>query len=143
VKPHQPASRTAILALLWFSFFVISLAIPLALLLRASIETPTVLPAIEQISSLYAPHLGAVLAFYFATKPKPGRKPRVNSGPFVAAILVSLVWNVVVAGALLVVPFGKMSIDDALTFVGGAAPKLSWLVAPALGFFFAKPGESS
>ena len=131
------------LALLWFSFFVVSLAIPLILLLRASIESPTLLPAIEQISSLYAPHLGAVLAFYFATKPRPGRRPRVNSGPFIVAILVSIVWNVVIVGALFVVPLGAMTIDDALTFVSGAGPKLSWLVAPALGFFFAKPGESS
>jgi hypothetical protein len=137
----QSASFPGMLALVWFCCFVLSLAVPLTLLLRSSIEPPTVLPAIEQISALYAPHLGTVLAFYFGARAKVGRRQRLNFGPFVTALLVSTVWNVIVAGALLLAPIGRLTIDDALSFAGGVGPKLSWLVAPALGYFFAKPGE--
>ena len=141
MKGLQPSNPTGALALVWFCCFVLALAVPLVLLLKASIENQAVLPAIEQISSLYAPHLGAVLAFYFATKPKTARRTKANAAPFIAAILVSFVWNAMIAGALLLVLFGTLTIDDALTFVTGAGPKLSWLVAPALGYFFAKPGD--
>ena len=139
----KQASPTAALALLWFSSFVLALGVPLLLLLKASIENQAALPAIEQVSALYVPHLGAVIAFYFAAKPRPGRKPKLMAAPFVAAMLGSLVWNAIVAGSLLLVPFGRLTIEDALAFVTGVGPKLSWLVAPALGYFFAKPSETA
>jgi hypothetical protein len=141
VNALRSASAPGRLALVWFCCFVLSLAVPFILVLRSSIEIPTVLPAIEQISALYAPHLGTVLAFYFAARTKAGRRKRINFAPFVTALLVSAVWNAVVAGTLLLVPIGRMTIEDALAFAGGAGPKLSWLVAPALGYFFAKPGD--
>jgi hypothetical protein len=141
MKSIREASTSAILALVWFCFFVLALSVPLILLLSSSIEQPAALPAIEQVSALYAPHLGAVIAFYFAAKSKAGPRKRTNSGPFVAAILVTIVWNVLVAGSLILVPFGRMNIDESLAFASGTGTKLAWLVAPALGYFFAKPGE--
>jgi len=39
------------------------------------------------------------------------------------------------------VPLGLMPIEDALKTAGGAGSKLAWLVAPAIGYFFARPGE--
>lgn len=139
----KAARTTSLLALVWFCFFVVALCVPLVLFLGSSIEQQSVLPAIEQVSALYAPHLGAVIAFYFATKTKRGAPKRTNSGPFVAAILVTLIWNVLVAGALVLVPLGRMNIDDSLAFASGSGTKLAWLVAPALGYFFARPGEHS
>jgi hypothetical protein len=141
MKALQTVSAPGLLALVWLCCFVLSLTVLLILFLRSSIEIPTVLPAIEQISALYAPHLGAVIAFYFALRVKSGRKKQVHLPPFIAAILVSVVWNSVVAGTLFLTLIGKMNIEEALAFAGGAGPKLSWLVAPALGYFFAKPGE--
>jgi hypothetical protein len=137
----RAASPSAVLALVWFCFFVVALSVPVVLLLTSSIEQATALPAIEQVSALYAPHLGAVIAFYFAAKSKTGARKRTNSGPFVAAILVTLVWNVLVGGALILVPLGRINIDDSLAFASGTGTKLAWLVAPALGYFFAKPGD--
>jgi hypothetical protein len=141
MKPGSSPSFTATLALVWFGCFVVALAVPFLLLLSSSIEPPTLLPTLDQISALYAPHLGAVLAFSFALRAKAGRRPQARSGPFIAALLVSAVWNAVVAGTLLLVLVGQMRIEDALSFAAGAGPKLSWLVAPALGYFFAKPGD--
>jgi hypothetical protein len=141
MKPSSAAGVPGIVALVWFGGFVIALAIPFLLLFNSSVETSTLLPAVDQISTLYAPHLGAVLAFYFALRHKGGRRSKLKSAPFLAAIAVSILWNAVVAGALLLVPIGQMRIEDALSFAGGAGPKLSWLVAPALGYFFAKPGD--
>ena len=141
MKPLEAASPSALLALVWFCFFVVALSVPAVLLLTSSIEHPAELPAIEQVSALYAPHLGAVIAFYFAAKSKTGPRKRTKSGPFVAAILVSLIWNLLVAGALILVPIGRMNIDDSLAFANGTGTKLAWLVAPALGYFFAKRGE--
>lgn len=137
----RKASPSAVLALVWFCFFIMALAVPIILLLSAMIEQPTVLPAIEQVSALYAPHLGAVISFYFAAKSGAGARKRKDTHSFVAAILATLVWNLLVAGALALVPIGRMSIDDSLAFANGTGTKLSWLVAPALGYFFAKPGE--
>jgi hypothetical protein len=137
----EPASASAALALVWFCCFVLSLAVPIVLMLRASIDSTTVAPAVEHISGLYAPHLGVVLAFYFAGRAKARRRKQVDYPPFVAAILISAVWNLLVAGTLVLVLVGQLNIEDALAFAGGIGPNLSWLVAPALGYFFAKPGE--
>ena len=139
----EPASASATLALVWFCCFVLSLAVPLVLMLRDSIGSTTVPPAVEQISGLYAPHLGVVLAFYFAGRVKARRRKQVDYPPIIAAILVSVVWNLLVAGTLVLVLIGQLKIEEALAFAGGIGPKLSWLVAPALGYFFAKPGESA
>jgi hypothetical protein len=135
------ASVPGLVALVWFGCSIIALGIPFLLLISSSVETPTLSAAIEQISTLYAPHLGAVLAFYFAVRHKAAPRYRFKSGPFIAAIAVSTIWNAVVVGTLLLVPLGKMRIEEALSFTSGTAPKLSWLVAPALGYFFAKPTE--
>ncbi len=131
------------LALVWFACFVVALALPFLLLVTASIDSSTLLPALDQISTVYAPHIGVVLAFYFAASPKGARRSRFKSGSFIAALLATGVWNALVVGSLLLVPLGVFRIEVALSFVGGSAPKLSWMVAPTLGFFFAKPGEAT
>jgi len=134
-------SVPGILALVWFACFVVALMVPFLLLVTAGIDNSTLLPALDQISTLYAPHIGVVLAYYFAVRAKSARQPHAKSGPFVAALLASALWNALIVGSLLLVPTGILRIEAALSFVSGAGPKLSWLVAPALGFFFAKPGE--
>ncbi len=130
---------SAILALFWFLCFVVSLAIPGLLLLKGAIEQPSFMTALDQTSSLYAPYLGAILAYYFAKrKSSHGLARRV---PFGVALGVSALWNIVVCGVMLQVPLGLMPIEDALKTAGGAGSKLAWLVAPSIGCFLAKPGE--
>jgi hypothetical protein len=142
MKSPSSVSLPGILASLWSGCFVVALAIPFLLLMMSSIESPTLPWALDQISTLYAPNIGAVLAYYFVKRAGSRRRSRLKSGPFLAAVLASAIWNAVVAGTLLLVPMGLLHIEDALSFAGTIGPKLSWLVAPALGYFFAKPGEA-
>jgi hypothetical protein len=143
MKSLSSASLPGILASFWSACFVITLGIPFLLLIRSSIESSTLPWALDQISTLYAPNIGAVLTYYFAKPGRPRRLSGFKSGPFLVALLASAIWNAVVAGTLLLVPMGQLHIEDALRFANTAGPKLSWLVAPALGYFFAKPGEAA
>ncbi|MGB8889002.1 MAG: hypothetical protein WCC87_19900 [Candidatus Korobacteraceae bacterium] len=137
---HERA--TIVLATLWIFFFLLSLAVPLWLFFLGAIEQPAFTVALDGISALYVPYLGAVLAFYFATRNQPSRA--VTRQPtFVIALVVSAVWNIIVCSFIIRIPLGLMPIEEGIKVAGESGARLSWVVAPAMGYYFGKSGETS
>ena len=80
----------------WFACFLISLAILLSLYFGEWIYPDNFRSALTQLSSLYAPYLGAILAFYFSSRTQPSRAGAAAGTPFVLAVLGSVIWNLTI-----------------------------------------------
>src|ERR1035441_9809362 len=120
---HERA--TIVLATLWIFFFLISLAVPLWLFFSGDIELPAFTVALDGISALYVPYLGAVLAFYFATRNRTSRTV-TRQETFVIALVVSAVWNIIVCSFIVRIPFGPMRIEEGIKVAGESGGRLSW-----------------
>jgi hypothetical protein len=137
---HERA--TIVLATLWLSFFLISLAVPMWLFFSDAIEQPAFTVALDGISALYVPYLGAVLAFYFATRNRASRTV-TRQETFVIALVVSAVWNLVVCSFIIRIPLGRTGIEEGIKVARESGGRLSWFVAPVMGYFFGKSGDTS
>jgi hypothetical protein len=124
----------------WFACFLISLAILLSLYFGEWIYPDNFRSALTQLSSLYAPYLGAILAFYFSSRTQPSRPGAAAGAPFVLAVLGSVIWNLTILIVLAKVFFLLGTIEGAIRDLLFFGSTLSWLVAPAMGFYF---GNSS
>jgi len=137
-KGFSTATAATVLAGLWLSLFIVALSIPCFLALRKAIESDTLTAGLEKLSGIYAPYIGAIFAYFFVARTAQAAE-RVTSGAAVAiAALVSIIWNLVVIGLLAQAPFGWADAEEAFKLAGDVSSKLSWLVAPMIGFFFAK-----
>ena len=133
------ATARGTLVLGWFTSFLAGLAMLLYLYLFDWIAQDNFKYALSQLSALYAPYLGAMLAFYFGTRNKTGHAARASGAAFALASTGSLIWNlgVLILIVRVVLLWGHIepAVKD-MTFLGST---LSWLVAPAMGFYFANP----
>jgi len=128
--------RKALLAI-WFTCFGISLAIVLYLGLGKWIEQDNFHRALTQLNSSYVPYLGVITAFYFASTDVDGTV-KENNVAATLALVASLLWNASILALFIPLLFGHGVIEEAVKdteFVGGL---ISWLVAPAIGFYFAR-----
>jgi hypothetical protein len=141
-KRLQNAS-SGILASTWLGCFCVCLIVPCIMRLQSSIESDTLQATLGSISDAYSANLAVILGFYFHSRLKLGH----DSGRSIASLLVALVatviWNLFTVGAYLAAFLNAMAIDEATKLVGSVAPRLSWLVAPMLGYYFATPKEQS
>jgi hypothetical protein len=142
IREMSPTRANLYLAYIWISFFLLSLGILLWLLFSGAIEDTTFPSGIEDISTLYVPYLGAILGFYFATRAKTKSAPRVRKGAFVTALVVSATWNLVVFILILLVPMQRLDWEAAIKLADSTGSKLSWLVAPVMGYYFGKSDEN-
>ncbi|QFG31797.1 hypothetical protein F6476_22785 [Pseudomonas umsongensis] len=126
------------LATIWVGAFVITVSIPIVTMMQHYVESATGLKSIEQISSLYAPYVGTVLTYVFAQKLINESKV-TPTFTLVMAIILSLVWNSVVVSTVLHVLWAPISLQEATDQAVAIASKLSWFVAPVMGYYFAKP----
>jgi len=138
--PSSTASLT--ISILWLFCFFLALAILSRLAFAETIEHSTFTSSLDQLTALYVPYIGGILGYYFATKRRSARR-LMSRGPFFAAIVVSVIWNLAVCVPMLSVAFGRLAIEDALKLATESGTKLSWLVAPAIGYFFASPGKEA
>jgi len=93
----------------------------------------------ELIVNQYAPLLGAVLGFHFAIRAKEKAVKTVPSRtPLYVAIAMSGLWNLLAVGFVVRDCLDPDKTPDAISGIGSLVPKLSWVVAPAMGFFFGK-----
>jgi hypothetical protein len=126
-----------ILTGVWLLFFLANFVCVFYLYLDSWIEWDDFRASIQQLNSLYVTYVGVMLSFFFI---KPGRQTSSQGRagmPFVIAMASSLVWNVIIFILIfrLVLQSGK--IEASLRDIGFLGPILSWLVAPAIGFYFA------
>jgi hypothetical protein len=129
---------SAILAWIWFAGFCFCLSISSSLFFCRAIIWDNFTASLEAISGLYAPYLGVIWFYYFATN-KGMRLRRIEGTPFAFAVAASAVWNLIVLGIFCLVVFGNFGIEDALNVSPKAGGILGWLVAPAIGYFFGSP----
>jgi hypothetical protein len=118
------------LLLVWLGFFVLNLTVVLFYLLAQWIEMDSFKMAIKQLSASYAPYLGVMLLFYWG---RAGKGDAVKTGlPFWLALIGSGVWNVLILVFFLFLPIEGAV--DSTREIGGL---LAWLVAGAIGYYFA------
>jgi hypothetical protein len=139
----HPPHPSAAIAALWLAFFLLALAIPCWLLARHGVESDVFTSGMEEISGIYAPHIGAILAFYLASRSIRRRKPATSRLAFVLAVLVSIAWNLIAVGILSQVLWGSTGLEDASKLAGDISRKLSWVVAPVIGYFFASEAKAA
>jgi hypothetical protein len=129
-----------ILATLWGASFMVALAIPFVLYAQGAIETDGLKPGLADLSGIYAPHIGAVLAYYFAAKKRP-RPAAMKRTTFVLAFAISALWNLAVFALILPPLWGGGGLIDATGTAKDVLPQLAWVLGPVLGYFFAKGAD--
>jgi len=137
---NAPGARRGALelAVVWLIAFAASLAVPIAVLLRNEVTQPTAVAGLESIASLYAPYVGGLLAYVFAKRKAPAPK---GSGPprsaLFIAFAISVLWSLAVWTMLARVLWEPIPLSDAIKAATELGGKLSWLMAPVMGYYFA------
>jgi hypothetical protein len=131
------------LTVLWAGSFAVALLGTLYLRWWVGIGADNFTAAIELVSTQYAPYLGAVIGFYFATKAQTQTTSTNPVIPHRLALVMSSLWNITFVGLLARACLQLTTIEEALNDISTVIPKLAWIVAPSIGYFFGKsPGVS-
>lgn len=138
-------NATLALTVLWVGCFAVGLAVLGILYFTNAITAARIPDFLRQLSAIYAPYLGAMLVYFFATRKKKRKEPRLNRLAFHLAFVTSALWNLVILCLLVRVlnvlrdEHSALTTDAALSIARDAGGCLSWIASPAIGFFFAKP----
>ncbi len=127
-----------VLIIVWFAFFVANIAMLMYLYFDKWIEADNFNAGLLQIFSLYLTYLGVMITFFFADDNKAALKKKRAGATFVVALAVSLLWNAFVCGFIAKLIFLGGEIEVVIKQIGDYGPLLSWLPAPAIGYYFAK-----
>jgi len=115
----------------WLGFFLLDLAVVMFYFLARWIELDNFMAALKQLSASFAPYLGVMLLFYWG---RAGKGKTIKAGwSFWLALVGSIIWNGVIFLFIVVGP-----IEDALESTRDIGVLLAWLVAGAIGYFFAQ-----
>ncbi|MCI0550941.1 MAG: hypothetical protein L0287_08295 [Anaerolineae bacterium] len=135
-KPTAATTARRVLLFTWLGFFVLNLSVVLVFFLARWIEDDNFKAAVKQFNASYAPYLGAILLYYWGSA---GKTSTVNTGlPLQLALICSALWNILITMLLLMLP-----IEEALENITEVGGYFSWLVAGAIGYYFASPGGGS
>ena len=128
--PKKKPDPRKILLFVWGGGCLLNLALLFFWYLDGWMEADSFKAGLKMINAVYAPYLGMMLFFYWAR----GKAKRVKRGvPFTLALVAGVVWNGVILSFLLLLP-----IEDAVAGITDFAALLSWLVAGAIGYYFAR-----
>ena len=128
-----------VLLLLWSSSFLLNLGFLLYLYLSDNIELRDLTPSLKTLSTVYAPYLGAILTFYWGGNREIDESAvKKIKTPFYAAIGFSLVWNLIILQFLFPLILLRGNLEDSIEGIETVSSTFSWLVAGAIGFYFAK-----
>jgi hypothetical protein len=120
-----------ILLAVWLGFFLLNAGAVLFYFFAGWIEADNFKAAMTQLSALYAPYLGMMLLFYWS---KAGKNVKVRGGLSAwLALLCSALWN----GAICLF-FFLQPIEDAIVNARDIGGLSAWLVAGAVGYYFAQ-----
>jgi hypothetical protein len=111
--------------------------------LRSGIESDTLTTSLGSIADAYAANLAVILGFYFHARHNGEKKGKRSGVALVVAIVATLIWNVLAVGTCIAALLYLVPIDEATKTIAGVAPKLSWLIAPMLGYYFASSKDKS
>jgi hypothetical protein len=138
IKSDSTARR--LLLIIWFLFFISNLSFILYLYFDKWIEKDNFHEALKQLNAIYAPYIGAISMFYWGItgKRKKNEVNKVGIG-FTLALLCSLLWNGVILFFILPLIFQTGTIEDSIENIQQIGGLFSWLVAGAIGYYFANP----
>jgi len=134
IKSAEKARK--ILLFVWLGFFLINLTVVFYLFFDHWIEMDNFKAVLKQLNAAYAPYMGVMLLFYWGSARK---KQSVKTGmPFTLALICSFLWNVIILIFILALP-----IEDALENIKDTGALISWLVAGAIGYYFANTASTA
>jgi len=138
----RPSGSTArhLLVACWAAGFIASMAMVFSLYVRGWIADDNFHASLTRLSALYAPYLGGIFGYYLSNRAKAGRAHDAGAA-FVLAIAASAAWNLVIAGLLSRVLFFDGTIEQTLKDLMFFGSVMSWLVAPAIAFYFTSPSS--
>ena len=131
------------LAALWGSAFVASAAIPVVLYARGTVGPDAAIDTIKQTGTAFVPYLGLILSYVFARGRARAASPPASRLAVAMALATSIAWNLAVLGPLALTLNGESYLEDATSQMRELSSYLSWLVAPALGYFFGAPNREA
>lgn len=130
-KPTASKAARRALLFTWLGFFVLHLVLVLSFYLAKWIEGDTFEDGLKQLNASYAPYLGAILLYYWSSA---GKTSTVSADlPLQLALICSVLWNILLTVFLVFLPT-----DEALKKMSDVGGYFSWLVAGAIGYYFAK-----
>lgn len=122
-----------VLLLVWLGFFLAIVGMVLVFYLNGWIEMDNFKVAMTQLSAVYAPYLGVMLLFYWGRAKRGAKGGAVKTGvSFWLALVSSVVWN-----GMIVLFIFFQAIEDAVENIRDIGGLLAWLVAGAIGYYFA------
>jgi hypothetical protein len=128
-------ARTA-LAVLWIGSFCVALSLVAFFYLTNQIEEDNFTLAVTQLNASYSVYVGVVIT-YALTAGKLGRA-RSQPRSFIVALVGSLIWNLLILALLTRLLFRLGTIEESVKQITNLSTRLSWLVGPALGFYFGR-----
>jgi hypothetical protein len=129
------------LSILWTSGFVLAITGVLYLRWVVPIGATAASDLFDLLIGQYAPYLGSVLGFQFALRGSHRRTTKAEGAPYWLAMAMSGLWNLIILGFLAQACFNSDTTQSDMKDIKAVVPKLTWIVAPAIGFFFGKPGN--
>ncbi len=131
-KSRKTKTKNArkVLLSVWLGFFLVNVGMVLYFFFDGWIEMDNFKVAMTQLSAVYAPYLGFMLLFYWG-KAKKGAALKTGLS-FWLALVGSVLWNGVIFLFIFFQP-----IEDAVANVRDIGGLLAWLVAGAIGYYFA------
>ncbi len=135
-KPTSSMKARRALLFIWLGFFLLNLILVLFFYLVKWIEVDTFKEALKQLNASYSPYLGAILLYYWSSAAKTAA---VRAGlPLQLALVCSALWNILLTMFLSMLP-----LEEALQNITEVGGYFSWLVAGAIGYYFAKPSADA
>jgi hypothetical protein len=134
-----------VLIIVWFGFFIINLSAVLYLYLGVKwIERDNFKIAVEHLSNAYAPYIGAITMFYWASSRKKQSREKGKAGTALTlALICSVIWNGMHFLFIIPLIFQSGTIEASFENVKEIGAILSWLVGGAIGYYFANPSSST
>jgi hypothetical protein len=117
----------------WCLSFVVALTVLSVLSFQNAIEWDVYKGAVSDTSAAYVPFVGAILAYYFGkARTKPARTSTIAAS---LALGSTVLFNAFVLARVILLPLGIGTIEAAVDIL--RTNGLAWVVAPALGYYFA------
>jgi hypothetical protein len=133
----------SILTALWLASFSVCLLALILMRLRSSIEYDTLMAALTTVADAYSANLAVILGFYFYARQRSEKDTDRSMASLVVAVVATLIWNGLAIGTCFAALVYLIPIEEATKTISAVAPKLSWLVAPMLGYYFASSNQKS
>lgn len=133
-----PGRRRATIAAVWAASFAVCLCLACYLFFDNWIEEDNFHALMTQLSASYSVYVTSICAFYYGARRSSATGTRAA---FVAALCASLLYNLLLMALLARVVLLALPVETATQLIGFLSSTLSWVVAPAVAYFFATGSE--